>query len=263
MRLPKLAKSSKQRGRSPVVSGALPVIVVAAALTVLFVLGVLAGSLFSRLKAGVEGGRLGPGERPGMTATDSPMPVGEQTKTPDATATSQAPGGDVGPSQDASAVLQPPQDPVDPTPPRDAAALLRARFAAGDIMPDRLGGLVREGAVVRSENSVKAFFRGSGSVGIDIAQVTVVRYPTASDAAKGADQLREEYPVGPLVFDIGGRRVSFAATQEERPDMFPPALSFTWTQGEFAVQLIVIPWDPGAVAAARDRSAAAIADLPF
>lgn len=260
------ARQASSWRKSPVVQGALPVIGIAAALIVLLVVGSLLGVHFARRSGGVRGAGL-----PSAEATSSVVAGGDglpgsntsASKTPGGDETTAGPGANTVSSEfsDAAAVSKPPTA-QDPTPPQDPSSVLDASFGAG-LLPAQLGGLVRQGSVMAQTDRVIAKYKGAEGVAVDVAQVTVVRYADERAAREGLADLMNDYPVGPVVFEFGGRRVSQMITDESYPDMFPPAMSLGWVQGRYAVQVVVVPWAPDRVQAARDRALQIIGELPF
>jgi hypothetical protein len=237
-------------------------VAIAAALVALFVAGTLVGVYVNRDQKRISSGNL-PAGHPQLpeSNTGTSAPASEASKSPDVGGEGgRVPAGSVKGS-DAEVLGQPPRA-EDLSPPTDAVTTLDQGFGVA-LLPSSLGGLARNGAPSITASEVSAVYTGPPQLGIESAQVVVRRFDDKSAAGSGAAEMAGEYPIGPIVFSLGGRKITQMITDEPRPEMFPPAMSFTWVQGRYAVQVIAVPWEPSSCERARDAAMQMIAELSF
>lgn len=237
-------------------------LIVALVVVALFAVGTAIAIVVDRAKADrtASNAELPAGHPAGSTGTGGQGGPGSSAATKTATASTATPDASGGLS-DAEAIKQAPKT-DDATPAKDAASYLDAGFGAA-ILPTRGTGLVMRGSATLSADTVRATYSGDASSGVDMIQVIVKRAADSKSAKTAAEALATDYPVGFLQFMFGSRAITQMTTAEDRPDIYPPAISLTWLQGRYAIQVAVIPANSSSVGKARDTALTLIGDLPF
>jgi len=167
---------------------------------------------------------------------------------------------ETGPSDQQEAAL-PPDVGQGPRPPV-AADFLLTGFGY-DAAPASVAGLARVGEAVVRGDRMTAEYSGGEEGRLDLVFLEIVRTQSAAAAAQEVDALLRTFPANQLSYDWGGRGIRQAMNAEGRPDQFPPLVCFVWTQGQFAIRVVVAPLAPDQVVDARQATLEFVGALPY
>ncbi|MBS3956683.1 MAG: hypothetical protein KGZ40_04030 [Clostridiales bacterium] len=201
----------------------------------------------------VQGSEGGPDEPPDRGAAAT----GTTEETPQGSAT----GAPAEVSSDQEQAAEPPAGGGSPRRPAPSG-FLQTGFGPAAAQSN-LAGATRIGEVSVDGDTLTAEYSGGEAVGFDMLFLSVKRTASAADASSEAETLIHSFPVKQLSYTWGGRKIRQAMNDEGRPTQFPPLVCFVWTEGRFAIRVVVAPLAPDRVVDARQSALKFIDALPY
>jgi len=144
----------------------------------------------------------------------------------------------------------------------DALRFLSENFGPA-LAPPSAAGFRLSKSADKEGLRIIAVYAGAASTSCDVLQLVVLRAKDEAEAEKITRGHASQFPQSPITYSWGGRRITQGMTQEDRPETFPPALSFAWRRGNYAIQVSAVPLAPASVRKARDKSLGFISALRY